>query len=138
MIDLNHPFIGPEFPFGTRTCGYNSGSNDNFDPTLGCNNLGDIHFRFDMDENHGGLTCSGHRPYIPNYMISHEHQIDTFCVLEGSVWDFELNLCVMPLEYYEKQLLGEVISVEELDNSEPSTMASSRGLRRTEPQCIYW
>jgi hypothetical protein len=105
--------VGP--PRDKPSCGYNSGST--YDPNKDCNATPVVvHLMFDTidDEGYypGGFGCEKHKNSAPDDLIKLKHNINLFCTLPGSIWDFELNECIMPLEYYEEQLLGEVIEVE--------------------------
>jgi hypothetical protein len=100
------------------SCGYNSGiPGESYDPSLDCDALPVVvHFMFDtLDEeglHPGGFGCEEHKDAPPEDLVKMRHSVDVFCTLSGSIWDFELNICIMPLEYYEEQLLGEVIKTE--------------------------
>ncbi len=99
-------------------CGFNSGLPGNvYDSTLTCSRVPVVvHFIFNtIDEDGyfpGGFACEEHKDGPPKDLIKMQHPVEPFCTLPGSNWDLELNECVMPLEYYEKELLGEVMNTD--------------------------
>jgi len=107
--------VGP--PRDIPSCGYNGGVDDDYNPNLDCNKTPVVvHLMFNtIDEEGyypGGFGCEEHRNAAPNDLILMRHEANSFCILPGAIWDFELNECVIPLDYYEEQLLGEVIKTE--------------------------
>jgi len=103
---------------GKPSCGYNSGMPAiSYDDKLDCDVIPVVvHFMFntlDKDGLHpGGFSCEEHKDIPAKDLILLKHDVDVFCTLPGAEWDIELNVCVMPLDYYEVQLLGEIIDWE--------------------------
>jgi hypothetical protein len=110
MMNMNDR-IGPPLDWNAG-CGYNSGiPGQRFDPKLLCGNQVVVtHFMFeaiDEDGYHtGALACDEHKSFIPMNQVLRYHSVGFFCQDPQSVWNYEHNECVMPLDIFEQRLLG--------------------------------
>lgn len=99
---LRDNIIGP--PTGHTGCGFNYGPYQcRAQPVV-------THFMFDeKDEDgyyHGAFACEKHRPFVPMDRVLTFHPVGIYCQDPESLWNYEFNECVVPLEALEQALLG--------------------------------
>jgi len=109
--------VGPMRGWNGNSCGYNS--SPNFESEYECNKSPVTrHFMLNTLDGQGFypgvLACQQHENSISPELIKMYHPFGLFCTKEGSLWDFELNECVMPLDTLERAFFGEEDFAKEL------------------------